>query len=60
MNFVSDTSKTAYMNAVTRKYIIMIRSKYIYDFWKTVFYFALSADQLHAGKLTMIICQRRS
>ena len=32
MNFVSDTSKTAYMNAVTRKYIIMIRSKYIYDF----------------------------
>ena len=58
MNFVSDTSKTTYTNFVTRKCIIMIRNKYIYDFWKTVFYFALSAVQLHVGILTMIICQR--
>ena len=57
MNFVSDTSKTTYTNIVTRKCIIMIRNKYIYDFWKTVFYFALSAVQLHVGILTMIICQ---
>ena len=32
MNFVSDTSKTAHTNVVTRKYIIMICKKYIYDF----------------------------
>ena len=58
MNFVSDTSKTTYTNIVTRKCIIMIRNKYIYDFWKTIFYFALSAVQLHVGILTMIICQK--
>ena len=38
----------------------MNRCKYIYNFWMTVFYFALSAVQLHMGMLTMIICQRRS
>ena len=32
MNLVSETSTTAHMNVVTRKYIIMIRNKYIYDF----------------------------
>ena len=42
MNLVSKTSTTAHMNVVTRKYIIMIRNKYIYNFWRTVFYFALS------------------
>ena len=53
MNFVSYTRKTARTNVgnaeirKTRKYVIMIRNKYIYDFWKTIFYFALSAVQLH-------------
>ena len=60
MNFVSDTRKTAQAKAVTWKYVIMNRNKYIFDFWQTVFYFALSAVQLHMEMLTMITCQRRS
>ena len=38
----------------------MIRNKYIYDFWKAVFYFALSAVLLHVEMLTLNKCQRRS
>ena len=49
MNFVSDTRKTAHANVVTRKYVIMNRNKYIYDFWKTVFYFALSCSAITYG-----------
>ena len=29
----------------------MMSNKFIYDFWKTVFYFALSAVQLNVGML---------
>ena len=60
MNFISDTRKTAHMNVITRKYVIMNRNKYFYDFRKTVFYNVLSAVQVHMAMLTMIICQRRS
>ena len=38
----------------------MICNNYICDFWKTVFYLALSAVQLHMGMWTMIICQNCS
>ena len=44
-----DTRKNAHANVVTMKYVIMNRNKYISDFWKTVFYFALFAVQLHMG-----------
>ena len=54
-----DTRKNAHANVVTMKYVIMNRNKYISDFWKTVFYFALFAIQLHMGMVTMITCQRR-
>ena len=54
-----DTRKNAHANVVTRTYVIMNRNKYIYDFWKTVFYFAIFAIQLHMGMVTMITCQRR-
>ena len=37
----------------------MNRNKYVYNFWITVFYFALSAVQLYIWMLTMIIWQRR-
>ena len=60
MNFVSDIRKTADTNIVTSKYIIIIRNNYIYNFWRTVFYFELYSVQLHVGMLTMIICQKRS
>ena len=33
MNFVSYTRKTAQAKAVTWKYVIMNRNKYIFDFW---------------------------
>ena len=59
-NFVDDTRKTAHTIVVTKKYIIMICNKYIYDFWKTVASFALSAVQLHIRMLIMVICQRCS
>ena len=32
MSFLRDASKTAHMNVVTRKYVITIRNKDIYDF----------------------------
>ena len=32
MSFLSDTTKTAHTNVVTRKYVITIRNKDIYDF----------------------------
>ena len=44
-----DTRKTAHTNVVTRKYVIMIRNKHIYDFWKTVSYFALSFTAITYG-----------
>ena len=37
MNFVSDTRKAAHTNDVTRKYVIMIRNKYIYEFERQYF-----------------------
>ena len=46
MNFVTDTGKTAHMNVVTRKYVMMNRNKYIYHFWMTVFLFAFSTALL--------------
>ena len=60
MNLVSDTRKTVYANVVTRKYVIINRNKYIYNFWKIVFRFAFSAVQLHMGMFAIIICQRCS
>ena len=38
----------------------MNRNKYIYNFWMTGFYFALSAVHLYMGMLTITICQGRS
>ena len=57
MNLVSDARKTAHANVAIRKYVIMNRNKYIYNFWKTVFCFAYSAMQLHMEILAMIICK---
>ena len=54
--WIRNTDWINYTNFVTRKYILMIRNKCLCDFWKTVFYFALSAVQLHVGMLTMITC----
>ena len=58
MNFILDARKTAYANALIRKYVIMNRNKYIFNFWMTFFCFVYSAVQLHMGMLAMIICQR--
>ena len=58
MNFILDARKTAYANALIRKYVIMNRNKDIFNFWMTFFCFAYSAVQLHMGMLAMIICQR--
>ena len=55
-----DTRETAYMNVVTKKYVIRIRNKYIYDFWKTVFYFSPFVMQLQMRGFTMPIPQWRS
>ena len=49
MNFVSDIRKTADTNIVTSKYIIIIRNNYIYNFWRTVFYFALYSVSITCG-----------
>ena len=38
----------------------MNRNKYIYNFWMTGFYFALSAVHLYMGMLAITICQGRS
>ena len=32
MNFLPDTRKTAHMNVVTKKYVIINSNKYIYNF----------------------------
>ena len=61
MNFASDARKTAHVNLVTRKYVIMNFNKYIlyiYNFWMTFLCFAYSTVQLHMGMLARIICQR--
>ena len=57
MNFVRDTRETAHTNIVTRKYGIINRNKYIYNFWMTVSPFSFSAVQLHMRMLAMFICQ---
>ena len=40
--FRRDARKTGRKNIVTKKHVIIILNKYIYDFSKTVFCFALS------------------
>ena len=55
-----DTRKTAHTNVVTKKYIIINRNMYIYNFWMTGFRFSFSAVQLHMGMLAIILCQRHS
>ena len=49
-----DTRKTGHMNVVRRKYIKMICNKYIYDFWKTVSYFALSFNAIRYGDVNFV------
>ena len=60
LTFINNTTKTAQANIVKRKHVIMNSKNFIYNFWMTVFYFALPALQLHLEMLIMIMCQRRS
>ena len=55
-----DSRKTAHTNALTRKYVIMIRNKHIYDFERQFLTLHFLSVQLHMVMLTMIICKRRS